>query len=74
MCLANREAAVRVNIARLLFGLALAIAGAFLVAQSAGTVNGGFIVGAPLAAGGVYLMTKESNSERQEERGSTNEN
>lgn len=54
--------------------MALAVAGAFLVAQSAGTVNGGFIVGAPLAVWGVYLMTKESNRERQEERGSTDEN
>lgn len=62
------------NRTRLIFGLALAVAGAFLVAQSAGTVNGGFIVGAPLAVWGVYLMTKESNRERQEERDSTHEN
>lgn len=57
---------------RRIFGLALAVAGAFLVAQSVGTVNGGFIVGAPFAVWGVYLMTRESN---EREKGSTpNEN
>lgn len=55
-----------------LIGFALAVAGAFLIAQSVGTVNGGFIVGAPLAVWGVHLMTKERN---EREEGSTpNEN
>lgn len=53
---------------RRMFGLALAVAGAFLITQSVGTVNGGFIVGAPLAVWGVYLMTKERN---EREEGST---
>lgn len=62
------------NRTRLIFGLALAVAGAFLVAQSAGTVNGGFIVGAPLAVWGVHLMTRKERSDEQETRGSTRAN
>ena len=55
-------------------GFALAIAGAWLVLHSVGTVNGGFIVGAPLAVWGVHLLTRKERSDEQETRGSTHEN
>lgn len=54
-------------------GSALAVAGAFLVALSGGAPNGGFVIGGPLAVLGVFLMTKEYKSERQEE-GHSSEN
>lgn len=54
-------------------GFILAVAGVLLVAQSAGTVNGGFVVGAPVSVLGVFLMTKEYKRERQEE-GHSSEN
>lgn len=44
------------NLARFTLGLILAVAGLALVGASAGTVNGGFIVGAPtLIIGGLVL-------------------
>lgn len=44
------------NFTRLTLGLILAIAGLALLHASAGTVNGGFIVGAPtLLAGGLIM-------------------
>lgn len=52
---------------KLLLGLALASAGAFLILQSVGCVNGGFIVGAPLAIAGVALMTKERDGRETDE-------
>lgn len=50
-----------------LLGLALALAGAFLVSQSVGCVNGGFVVGAPLMVAGVALMTKERDGREANE-------
>lgn len=44
------------NLTRFALGLILALAGIALVSASAGTVNGGFIVGAPtLIIGGLVL-------------------
>ena len=44
------------NLARFTLGLILAITGLSLVSASAGTVNGGFIVGAPtLITGGLLI-------------------
>lgn len=45
------------NLARLLLGLTLALTGLALVSASAGTVNGGFIVGAPTLIIGGLLMS-----------------
>lgn len=50
-------------------GAALAIAGAFLVALSGGTPNGGFIVGGALAVVGVTLLTRKERND--EETGDT---
>lgn len=44
------------NFARFTVGLILALAGLALVSASAGTVNGGFIVGAPTLIIGGLLM------------------
>lgn len=49
-----------------LFGFALAIAGAVLVALSGGALNGGFVIGGPLAVWGVWLLMKDKKSERSE--------
>ena len=49
------------------FGFVLAMFGVWLTAQSAGTVNGGFVVGAPLVLLGGFLMTKEKKDERSKE-------
>lgn len=44
------------NLARFTFGLILALTGIALVSASAGTINGGFVVGAPtLITGGLVL-------------------
>lgn len=45
------------SLARLLLGLILALAGLALISASAGTVNGGFIVGAPTLIIGGLLMS-----------------
>lgn len=49
------------------FGFMLAMFGVWLTAQSAGTVNGGFVVGAPLVLLGGFLMTKAKRNERSKE-------
>ena len=43
---------------RTVIGVALAVVGVFFVAQSAGTVNGGFVVGAPLVLAGAWTALK----------------
>ena len=43
---------------RTFIGVALAVVGVFFVAQSAGTVNGGFVVGAPLVLAGAWTALK----------------
>lgn len=49
------------------FGFTLTMFGVWLTAQSAGTVNGGFVVGAPLVLLGGFLMTKAKRNDRSKE-------
>lgn len=43
-----------------------AIAGAILVALSGGELNGGFVIGAPLMLGAVWVLMKDEKSGRSE--------
>ncbi|MDK8436445.1 MULTISPECIES: hypothetical protein [unclassified Brevibacterium] len=45
------------NLTRFLLGLVIALAGLALISASAGTVNGGFIFGAPTLIIGGLLMS-----------------